>query len=175
MQIDDEAVEVSENYQVVLSNPGSSTGANIALGTSAVTTAILDDNERRLTISNVTHTEGTSLNGFTPYEFTVSLSDVTTTSSVTVDVSTFDGSATTAGEDYQRSPISRDLCAGRDGADGDGAGAAGRSGGVRRVFPGAAEQRRPMRRSKQPHLRRRRRLSARSPTTTCTPSGSARG
>ncbi|MEK7424495.1 MAG: Calx-beta domain-containing protein, partial [Actinomycetota bacterium] len=100
--IDDESLEVAQDYQVVLSNPGSSTGAAIALGTSAVTTAILDDNERRLTISEgVTQAEGTSLDGFTPYVFTVSLSDVTTTSSVTVDVFTVDGSATTAGLDYQ--------------------------------------------------------------------------
>ena len=49
----------------------------------------------------MTHTEGTSLAGFTPYDFTVTLSGTPTTSTVTVLASTGDFGGTTAGVDYQ--------------------------------------------------------------------------
>ena len=174
----DDQQESDEYFQVQLSNATNATIINnpffgVSIGT------ILDDDQAPaqpvVRISEgVTHVEGTSVDGFTPYVFTVNLSGRDN-----------DLRRDRGGDDVRRfgddgggglpgtHQSTGDLCAGGDEQDGDGAGAAGRPAGVRRVFPGAAEQRDKRDDYKQPHLRRS--ASARSPTTTCIPSGSARG
>jgi VCBS repeat-containing protein len=95
----DDLQESDEQFIVQLSSATNATiTGNVGIGT------ITNDDTRNLTISDVTLAEGTSLAGFTAFDFLVTLSSATISSNVTVEVATFD-SNTTAGVDYTAVPL----------------------------------------------------------------------
>jgi urease beta subunit len=88
----DTTIEASETFMVNLSNPTNATVSGTGIGTGTITN---DDALPTLTIGNATANEGNS--GTTSFTFAVTLSAVST-STVTVDYSTFDGSAVAPGD-----------------------------------------------------------------------------
>jgi hypothetical protein len=97
----DDLQESDEYFQVQLSNATNATIAGNVFGNAGIGT-ITDDDVHTLRISEgVTQAEGTSVAGFTAFDFLVTLSGTPTTTPVTVNVSTADWSGTTAGVDYQ--------------------------------------------------------------------------
>jgi urease beta subunit len=88
----DTTVEASETFTVALSNPSNATISGTGVGTGTITN---DDALPTVTIAAVTANEGNS--GTTSFAFAVTLSAVSS-STVTVDYSTFDGSAVAPGD-----------------------------------------------------------------------------
>jgi hypothetical protein len=98
----DDQVESDEHFQVQLSAATNATIAGNVFGNAGIGTILNDDDVHTLRISEgVAQAEGTSLAGFTAYDFTVTLSGTPTTTPVTVLASTADFIGTTAGVDYQ--------------------------------------------------------------------------
>jgi urease beta subunit len=87
----DAAIETSETFTVALANPASATISGTGLGTGTIT----DDDAPTVSIGNATVTEGNS--GTVNAVFAITLSAVSA-STVTVDYSTFDGSAAEPGD-----------------------------------------------------------------------------
>ena len=77
--IDDASLELNEDYTVSLSNPSSSSGVAISLGTPAVTTTILDNDTAIVTIAATTDA---SESGPVDGVFTVSISAASSTDTV---------------------------------------------------------------------------------------------
>jgi predicted outer membrane repeat protein len=97
--LEDNIYEGTENYTVELTNP-----VNATLGDATGLGEITDnDPQPTISINDVTGDEGDS--GSTPFNFTVTLTNPSS-QSITVHVSTADGTATTADNDYQ--PLAAD-------------------------------------------------------------------
>src|SRR5262249_18414195 len=88
----DISVEPDETFTVNLVNP-----TNATIGTNQATGLIINDDLTRISIDNITVTEGNS--GTTKAAFTVTLSDPIN-QTVTVNYATSDGTATAASGDY---------------------------------------------------------------------------
>lgn len=94
----DSNIEGDETFQVELSNATNTVG-NATILTPTGTGTIENDDKALLSISDVTLTEDFG-GATTSFNFTVSLSQGTS-STVTVDIATMDGTATVVGNDYQ--------------------------------------------------------------------------
>ncbi|MEC5126218.1 Calx-beta domain-containing protein, partial [Verrucomicrobiales bacterium BCK34] len=89
----DAIVEADETFDIVLSNPASTTGAGIVVGTSSTTTTIIDDDTAAVTIEDVSVSEDGTMT------FTATL-DTAVQDGFSIDVLFTDGTATGGNTDY---------------------------------------------------------------------------